>query len=64
MVFNCHIPKKILAALSNVKHIQIYGDKFLFQNIYFIGFWGMTNCLKSKKNLANARFPYQDTKLY
>ena len=33
--------------------IQIYGDKFLFQNIYLAGskgFWGTLNCLKSPKN--------------
>ena len=50
--------------------IQIYGDKFFFQNIYLAGskgFWGTLNCLKSpketfirenkKKILTGVRFP-------
>ena len=39
-------------AFSNVNKIQIYGDKFFFQNIYLAGskgFWGTLNCLKSQK---------------
>ena len=53
-------------ALSKVKKIQIYGDKFLFQNIYLAGskgFWGTLNCLKSQKILAGARFPNKNKHL-
>ena len=42
--------------------IQIYADKFIFQNIYLAGskgFWGTLNCLKSK-NVASARFLNQN----
>ena len=38
-------------ALSKVNEIQIYGDKFLFHNIYLAGskgFWVTLNCLKSQ----------------
>ena len=57
--FNC--PKKTLVllasnALSKAKTIQIYGDKFLFQNIHFadsIGFWGAFKFLNSQKILAS-----------
>ena len=50
-------------ALSKVNKIQIYGDKFFFQNIYLAGskvFWGTLNCLKSQKFLAGARFSNLD----
>ena len=53
-------------ALSKAKTIQIYGDKFLFQNIHFadsIGFWGPFKCLKSQKILASERFPSQNKHL-
>ena len=49
-------------ALSNVK-IQIYGDKYSFQNVHFAGseeFWGNFNCLKPQKILASARFPHKN----
>ena len=50
-------------ALSNGNEIQIYGDKFLFHNIFLAGskgFGGTFSCLKYQKFLATARFPNQN----
>ena len=55
------------SALSNVKKIKIYSDKFHFQNIHFAGsngFWGTFKFLKPKNfSLASARFPIK-TNIY